>query len=539
MNNAMEPALLGLARRMPRVVREHEILRIAGWFKDSDANNAAETAIGEILAWAQNRCGGRLPHDAWDHKSFEYLAGGRNSSGVRLQLAEVDVWAVRADDPDKNVPGRTWTTEVVVGRAKDKPCTFSARLLANTAEAYLNIEPHSPGFIDQILENLIFMRGNALVSSSPLIVANDESAGRLVDHLVDPKRLLPTIVVTMRDDRFERPKFLDIDKLARATAGYAHVVLLKAAFTQPLIDRVGKYRAVFNGGARIYMPGFEEDSDPFQHRLVLADQINTPEDASRTNRWLRQMAAEESIRRVKLGQDVFTFSSLRSELLKVRRATLEQEGASDSAKLSTMVEQVKELEHQLEENKGYQTFYAAEADKERERAELAESRVNTYAHRIQELTDALKERGDDPDNQITSPETWADLPDWCDKYLTGRLSLTQTARRGARAPDYENVGQVARCLQWLATECRDRRISGGQGTLREVIVEDSIRNAACGSDEYEFDWNGRRFTADWHIKNGGNTRDPSLCLRIYYCFDEQSQQIIISDMPAHRKTEAS
>jgi hypothetical protein len=82
------------------------------------------------------------------------------------------------------------------------------------------------------------------------------------------------------------------------------------------------------------------------------------------------------------------------------------------------------------------------------------------------------------------------------------------------------------------------RISGG-GSLREIVVEEGIRNSPCGEDTYEFDWSGRKFSADWHIKNGGNTRDPSRCLRIYYCFDEQTQQIIVSDMPAHRRTEAS
>lgn len=75
--------------------------------------------------------------------------------------------------------------------------------------------------------------------------------------------------------------------------------------------------------------------------------------------------------------------------------------------------------------------------------------------------------------------------------------------------------------------------------MSNVTIMDGIQNASCGADTYDFDWNGRKFSADWYIKNGGNTRDPIRCLRIYYCFDPQTQQIIVSDMPAHRRTGAT
>jgi len=75
--------------------------------------------------------------------------------------------------------------------------------------------------------------------------------------------------------------------------------------------------------------------------------------------------------------------------------------------------------------------------------------------------------------------------------------------------------------------------------LREVTVEDSIRNSHCGGDEFEYDWNGQRYTVDWHIKCGGNTRDPKRCLRVYYFWDEDSQQIVVVDMPEHRRTGAT
>jgi hypothetical protein len=61
-----------------------------------------------------------------EFQNFEYFSGGRNSVGIRLQNAYSDIWAIRADDPDKDIPGRTWTTEVTVGLMVGQAPRFSA-----------------------------------------------------------------------------------------------------------------------------------------------------------------------------------------------------------------------------------------------------------------------------------------------------------------------------------------------------------------------------------------------------------------------------
>ena len=140
-------ALAPLAARMPKVVREHEILRVAATIAGKDVSKSANSARREVLIWAERRSGGRLPKEAWDHQDFEHFSGGRNSVGVRIERDGADIWAIRADDPDKEVPGRIWTTEVVVGTLADQAPRFSVRLLASTSEEALNIEPHTPGLV--------------------------------------------------------------------------------------------------------------------------------------------------------------------------------------------------------------------------------------------------------------------------------------------------------------------------------------------------------------------------------------------------------
>lgn len=539
MTDSMTEALPVLASRGPRIVREHEVIRVAGWMPGDDPTAIANTAIGEVLRWAQKRCGGQLPPEAWERNSFDYLSGGRNSSCVRLLSGASDLWTIRADDPDKTVAERVWTTEVVVGLLPDQPAKFSTRLLVSTPEADLQIEPHTPGFIQQLVENCRLISGQKPLSIAPTIHETEADARALIDYLIDPSRQLPIFVVTLTENGQADHPTLDTMALSRAMLGIGHVALLHPAATWQLTDRFGKFKSVFGGAARVYLPGFSDDADPYIHRLVLANQLDTAEGAARAARWMRQLAARESILRTKLGRDVLPFAAIRNANLQLRQQNLRNEDASASDQLAAANDRIEALEKQVTSLESDQDYYIAEYESERARAELSESQAQKSTYRIQQLTDQLRAKGDDPDNDMVFPTDWQEVPAWCDEQLAGRLVLTPNAHRGARNPVFTDVETAARCLLWLASECRNQRIKGGGGSINNMTIMDGIQNASCGADTYDFDWNGRRFSADWHIKNGGNTRDPSRCLRIYYCFDPQTLQIVVSDMPAHRRTGAT
>jgi len=103
-------------------------------------------------------------------------------------------------------------------------------------------------------------------------------------------------------------------------------------------------------------------------------------------------------------------------------------------------------------------------------------------------------------------------------------------------------------LEWSPDSSKLLLVSGDKPTNLQIYyiaenftetiasADNGIRNAHCGGDQFDLDWQGRRYTADWHIKSGGNTHDPTRCLRIYYFWDSETQQIVIADMPAHRRT---
>lgn len=49
----------------------------------------------------------------------------------------------------------------------------------------------------------------------------------------------------------------------------------------------------------------------------------------------------------------------------------------------------------------------------------------------------------------------------------------------------------------------------------------------------------RKYLLDWHLKNGGNMHDPARCLRVYYFWDDDNQQVVIGSLPSHLPTRAS
>jgi hypothetical protein len=233
-----------------------------------------------------------------------------------------------------------------------------------------------------------------------------------------------------------------------------------------------------------------------------------------------------------------TFAAVREVSLDRERDRLERQGASLSERLKAANAQLKALKDDLKKaNEDQQWLFDVHKEAE-ERAEHAEEQLRAAGYRIQQLTAQLREGGGNPDANIPLPASWSTFADWCEEHLIGRVALTPRARREVKDPHFRDVSTAARCLLWLANEYRERRLSGGDGDLRTPLFG-GIWNERCGTDAFRMDWQGRRIDVQWHVKKGGNTRDPSLCLRIYYFWDDQSQQVVIASMPAHIPTDAT
>lgn len=528
----LRDALAPLAARM---IREHQVLHIAAELPADE--RISDQARTEILKWAQARSGGRFPDEAMAGRSFELLAAGRNSAAVEVNLPDIAAWAFRQEDPDKMVAGRIWTSEAILWRTPDCPPRFAARLIVGSPEAELEIAPAAPGYVRQLADKLGLNSGGRPLSSSPIYVNDPKARRDFLDLLTERERGLPVIgfsVATLASLELT----VDVKKLAASLCGLAYVAIIPPEQSWLLTDHFGKRLSVFDRAVRIYMPGFDEDADPYDHPLWLGTRLVNPDDAARIERQIRMHVAHFSTRNVRMGADILPFAQLRSISRKVEQDHLASSGASEAEQLFAAKNRIDALTRELSEAKEIEKLALDEEHQAQLRAEEAERREHTATTKIQILLEQLARAGAVSDQNDQPPQNWKDFEEWCDQALVGRVILTSAAKRGCKKALFTDVEQATRCLRWLATICRDRLLEGG-GSLRDMSIEDGIRNSPCGGDEFEFDWQARRLNAAWHIKNGGNTHAPQNCLRIYYGWDERTRQIIVADMPAHRRTGAT
>lgn len=525
------------ARRVDSVsIQEREILRIVASLENGQLPKPMEVAINQVLIWAQKRNGVKFPEEAWQGNSFDCLSGGRTIHCVRLRSDEADLWAARCDDPDKDVPGRVWTTEVTIGSDPISSPKLSVRLLVSSREPKLHISPHVPGFLHKISNMMNLKNGSFFANAEIWTPTSLGDIEVFVAALESPDRL--PIVVISGDERHTSNVSLQFDgkKLARAMLGLAHVVFLPSDFTYYLTDMIGRSRSVFHGAIRIYKPGFTIDSDQFEHPLFLGDRVLADPDAVLTE--ISIFLAADSVKRTRLERQVVSFGAVRSAALLVERESRFAEGASDAERFDQELRRADALDFQLKSAIEQVNQAMDLAQSEEERARSAEAQLHSMRVRIRSLELKLLSKNINPDSDLLYPDVWTGFADWCEEKFVGRLSLAPSARRGVRSPQFGDVSLVARCIHWLASQARDRFINGG-GSIANFSIESGVENAPCGGDEFEFYFQGRKLSAAWHIKTGGNTRDPEKCLRIYYAFDDVSSQIVIADMPAHRHTDAS
>ena len=532
----MVNALASLPTRRSQEIAEREVLRVATTLRNPEDGDAFEQARKEILVWARNRSGGSLPPEAWEGKAFEHLTGGRTVLAVPSESDGGLVWALRADDPDKSVPGRMWTCEATIGGPNNQLPQLSVRLIASSREKGMNITPHVPGFLHQIGDKLELSVGGIAIQNRPMHVrSEEEDLEALIALLQNPERRLP-VIVAAGDEREPDPAspLIDTESLARATFGLAHVFALPAAYTYGLSVTFGKARSVFHGAVRVYLRGFDASADPYEHRLYLGDAVRGDPEACEIE--LSRLAASESLRRTRLGHDVVSYAAVRSAATRLEQNKAAD--ASDAERFAAAQRHIEALEEEVKAARSEVDQSVELAATEEERARSAEAIQHGLRARVQMLEATLLNRGLEQDVDLALPNGWDDFADWCDEVLAGRLVLASQARRGIKKRIFNDPTLAARCLVWLASTCRMHRLDGG-GNLANISIQEGIENAHCGTDTFEFDWQNRCLTADWHVKNGGNTRSPERCLRIYYCFDEQTQQIVVADMPAHRRSRAT
>ena len=527
-----------------------QVVSITADVLGDDRPKSIQEAKLKILRWLSVRVG-ELPREAWDGKPFEHMTPGRFAAGVSIDFGEGEYWAVRCDDPDKAVPGRTWTTEVSLARHGEHS-KFGIRLIVATSEAEPSYSPSIPSIVRQLCESPGLSRNGRVLSPAPIVIDTADKLDGFIDLLLDPRRKNPVFALSLDEDETDPAKAqIDAHNVAARCLGIAHTVVVTGPQAFQLSDTLGKAFSVFRGAVRTYRPGMSLDDDPFRHPLAMAAQIKEWQGvgpAAFVNTLVWTAARNSSISNDE-ARDLPPFTKAKQIALQTQRELAQNE--SDYPALLALADG--ELSEKQREIESLESMLIEEEQKRQE----AESRANELAsanvflrNRVIELEKGHGSGAVLGSNQL--PTQYDEIPDWVEKTYPGRVRLLSRAVRDLKDAQFEDVELVVKSLSYLGGCFWRMKAEGGMELVSEnvrVLAELGIKNEPSGAehllreqgDTFLVHWgaSGRKRLLDMHLKNGGNTRDPARCLRIYYFWDDETQQVVIGSLPAHLSTRAS
>lgn len=305
--------------------------------------------------------------------------------------------------------GGAWFTEVhtLVSADQGSPLPFAVTMHAEPEEGrVLPFRPYveTPRFVRTLGERFQVSLAGTPLHARHREVSHPEFVDVLLGELVDPARAVP--VVAIAEPAHGTSPIPDLPpRLAKFLFGLANVVWLPKDAAHALVERVGRDLACFNGGVRIYWPGFRADDPPRRHPLFIGRRIESsaeidpaqPDKVLRTS--LMSAIASAAASRFR------TPRAIEEAIRAAERASIEQQiGTLGAAELKVRL-------HKLEEALAYERAIAEQALRE-----------NTQS--IKDLRDAMSELEaarreiDRLRGQITNPgidaadkDPWATIPD--------------------------------------------------------------------------------------------------------------------------------
>lgn len=136
--------------------------------------------------------------------------------------------------------------------------------------------------------------------------------------------------------------------------------------------------------------------------------------------------------------------------------------------------------------------------------------------------------------------TMADMGEWAAENAD-RIVILPRAISEAKKSHYSDPALVYSALEILAdvypqvrAGLMPREELAGRCAALGLTIGGSVDPTHAGSagDEYFVRWRGRRRFLDQHVGRG-SSRDPRWCLRIYFFFDEELQQVVCGWLPSH------
>lgn len=232
---------------------------------------------------------------------------------------------------------------------------------------------------------------------------------------------------------------------------------------------------------------------------------------------------------------------LSSELEMAHAAHLANAPERELAMQNHIIALQKKLQNAEEENADWLTaLEEATETAEYYKQENANLRLQLDALRAH----LIRQNGESIDAEIQFPNNYKVMGDWVKEHLSGRLVLLPRAERAASKAVYSEVDMVYRALLILANEYRDSRMGTGTDTaFREALAKygmnfsGSIDKSRAGQEGGAYFVNypigsSQKSFLQFHIVKG-TAHEDRFCMRIYFFWDDDTNQVVVGWLPSH------
>lgn len=547
--DALRPVVGALRQRTSRV----RVISQVGLSIDPAAGQSVLVRTREAcLKWLDERAGRPLPKEAWSGQAFDLEELGAQRVGA-VALDSPLFWSARLDDADRAVAQRTWVTEIGLGEGPSGRVLFGARLTCVTRGSDALFERSIPRLVRALVERGGARLDGELLSKHPLVVDSSIEVDNLVRLLVAPARTADVIVVSLPEgSRDPHDALIPVAELHRLTLGAAHVVVITEPGSYHLSDVLGKEFSVFHQGVRTYLRQFDPDRDePFRHPLAVAARIRASVESD-TNTYFRfpvdkalasSAATPDGDRRLPPHAEVRRLAARRQ----IERA--QKGGSTDKELLELALAENKQLTEQIEDQKARydELLEMAELDLQAEKDTSKQHAQRNYGLRLRiEALESKVKSLSGAEAEVTVLDTLDDFQEWCETYLSGSVELHNRAFKGVKSSLYEDSSVLYKALLLLRDyyvpmlrEPREQRKAAYDRELKALGLEEqgTITKERAGEqgDTYIINFNGRPRMLDRHLKKGAS-KDQRHCFRLYFFWDEDTQQAVVGWLPSHLDT---
>jgi len=429
--------------------------------------------------------------------------------------------------PDEFDEGLRWANEVRVGQFGGR-CGVEHLISIESVEysvAPARLHFGSPGAIREICMKTRAYIAEMQIRAEPYDLEQD-GVSDLLTLLTSDLRKLPVVLLSPYAQGESNQ--IDPEKLARNLAGVAVVVHAQdPEVIGDIADELGRELSCFNGGARIYWPGFSKESDPRRHRLLLGAWIQQvgPAVAARTiERAIFAVAAFRYVPDSRIADVIRrTESAQRQKLFVEKRETGDDFWADyerDLARLDEVEVKLEELEAENANLRANQQVIFTTGVGSPDELEQPDEADGCSFSSVAEAVQAAAKRCQNLDILDSATSAAEDSPFQRPFEIYNALTdLNDIVDDWNRNRNEKGSGGD------LLSHLRNR----GWGKRSSMHISNTTRGKY--QPHYEFEYQGKKRLFEPHITIGAG--DANSCASIHFIFDEDRLKMIVGHIGKH------